>query len=67
MPDTLNFKRTLRARCPCGTMFEVGKVTLENSIKTYAILHEEPHCKKFEDLEVDAFLHWVNVMHGEHN
>lgn len=32
-----------------------------------AVLHSQPTCPKFDELEIDEFLHQVNIQYGAHN
>ncbi len=64
MSKTLELVSEVSGTCPCGKKFEVCK---EKKTGSYCVTHELPMCKEFKEKEVEDYLHWVNVMYGEHN
>ena len=58
------FKAEVGDRCPfCKGRFEAGFVDGE----VPAVIHTEPRCAKFDELEPDAYLRAVNVELGAWN
>jgi hypothetical protein len=42
--------------CPCGLAFYI----VSDELGPVGLVHEVPHCQKFEQLDVTSFLQWIN-------
>jgi hypothetical protein len=62
----MNFECHFKTKCPCGKEIEVGEMR-NGDTSMPCVLRVEPMCKKFEELDVIEFLHYVNVMAGNWN
>lgn len=54
--DKLDFKPHVSGRCPCGMDFVVGDVVKPDGSMIPCVIHVEPFCDKFVNLDVDAFV-----------
>ena len=63
-----HFREEVRFVCPfCKRKCSAGFTRRPGQEDEPAILHAVPACQKFEALEIDDFLHEVNIQYGAHN
>lgn len=56
----LDFKPSVSGICKCGMEFVVGDVVKPDGSTIPCVIHIEPFCDQFRDLDVVDFLHWIN-------